>query len=337
MKKTNILISIFLIIFGILIFFYPNIKEYRNNQEVQNLIKTFKDLYFESISDSKTNTSEESLIVSSETYISSDIYFNDLYEEMLAYNQTLYKTGQDIRDAFSYEESPVEISNLNTDSLIGYIQIPSIDCTLSLYIGASAFNLAKGAAVMGNTSMPIGGDNTNCVIAGHRGYRGIAYFRNITSIKKGDLVYMTNPWETLIYQAVSAEIAEPYNLEPLEIEEGKDLVTLISCHPYVIGGGSQRYIVKCERVGTLLKGYVAEEITKTVINVSSIKSQDVTSVYEESEDNLLTEDENLIENDDLMWIETALRILLPALLGVFVIVLLVPKKEKKNATHKKSQ
>ena len=100
---------------------------------------------------------------------------------------------------------------------------------------------------MGQTSIPIGGANTNSVIAGHRGYKGVAMFRNIESIQIGDYVYITNPWEKLTYQAVEISVINPNDTEAVKIQEGKDMITLLTCHPYR-SGGKYRYLVFCERV-----------------------------------------------------------------------------------------
>lgn len=85
---------------------------------------------------------------------------------------------------------PVNLDELKSkDGAIGYIDIPDMDVKLPLYIGASEKNMALGAAILSETSMPIGGESTNCVISGHRGYRGAPYFKDIELLKKGSKVY----------------------------------------------------------------------------------------------------------------------------------------------------
>ena len=111
-----------------------------------------------------------------------------LYDEMDKYNKNLAQNGQSISDAWSYEQQPMDLENLNIDSdnpIIGYIEIPDMKIRLPLMLGASSKNLEKGAAVLSQTSMPIGGENTNCVIAGHRGWEGSAYFQYIENMKVG--------------------------------------------------------------------------------------------------------------------------------------------------------
>ena len=107
--------------------------------------------------------------------------------------------------------------------------------------------MADGAAQLCQTSLRIGGENTNCVIAGHRGWRGASYFRYIEKLRIGDEVRITNLWETLHYRVVDIQIIAPYEVERILIQEGRDLITLLTCHPYA-SGGKQRYLVFCERV-----------------------------------------------------------------------------------------
>lgn len=234
-------VSILLMVLGVIIFLYPDIatllQDYRSDQyieEFENLYQTDE----KTASDNADDPNNEDR---------GERPFQDLYNAILEYNQNIYETGQkDFKDAWCYTQSPVNIDCLEND-LFGYIEVPSMDVKLPLYIGASVSNMAKGATVMGQTSIPIGGVNTNSVIAGHRGYGGSPYFRYIENLKLGDYVYITNPWETLTYQAVKISIISPYDSDAVKIQEGKDMVTLLTCHPYA-SGGKYRYLVFCERV-----------------------------------------------------------------------------------------
>ena len=213
--------------------------------------------------DSTGNTSEDSETALSENTDSDSDTSDDeesatrpyqtLYDEMEKYNKDLTTNGQDIVDAWSYEQQPLDLSSVDMDEdnpVIGYIEIPDMKIRLPLMLGASTKNLEKGAAVLSETSMPIGGEDTNCVIAGHRGWEGSAYFQFIENMKKGSKVYITNPWETLVYECTSTQVIYPDDVQSILIQPGKDMVTLFTCHPYVLGGGPYRYLVFCERVDT---------------------------------------------------------------------------------------
>jgi sortase A len=109
--------------------------------------------------------------------------------------------------------------------------------------------MAKGAAHLSQTSLPVGGMNTNCVIAGHRGYSGAAFFRYVPELKPGDEVIISNLWETMTYVVTETKIIMPNEVDQILIQEGRDMITLLTCHPYA-SGGKQRYLVFCDRVPT---------------------------------------------------------------------------------------
>lgn len=171
------------------------------------------------------------------------------YPELLAamqqYNQTLYTSGQaGLTDAWSYEQPVFDLQSygLSTD-VIGTLRIPRMELELPVYLGASEENMARGAAVLGQTSMPLGGENTNCVLAGHRGYGGQAFFRDIELLQTGDPVYLTTYWGELTYRVESTAVIEPDDVQAVMIQSGRDLLTLITCHPYPTN--TYRYVVYC--------------------------------------------------------------------------------------------
>ena len=176
------------------------------------------------------------------------------YPELLAalqdYNQRIYAEKQsDLTSLEACEEPAVDLAAYGIeDEIIGVLEIPAMELTMPAYLGASDAHLAAGAAVLGNTSAPIGGDNTNCVIAGHRGWKGADYFRHIDRLQVGDTVTLTNLWETLTYTVADIQIIQPHEVEKIKIQPNRDLLTLLTCHPYA-SGGRQRFVVCCERTG----------------------------------------------------------------------------------------
>ena len=174
------------------------------------------------------------------------------YPELLAalqeYNRQLYAEKQSrLIDLEACEEPAADLTAYGIgDEIIGVLEITAMELTMPVYLGASDVHLAAGAAVLGNTSAPIGDDNSNCVIAGHRGWRGADYFRYIDRLQVGDTVTLTNLWETLTYIVADIQIMQPHEVEKIKIQPNRDLLTLITCHPYA-SGGKQRYVVYCER------------------------------------------------------------------------------------------
>ena len=175
------------------------------------------------------------------------------YPELLAalqeYNRQLYAEKQcNLVDLGACEEPAADLTAYGVaDEIIGVLEIPAMEFTMPVYLGASDDHLAAGAAVLGNTSAPIGGDNTNCVIAGHRGWKGADYFRHIDRLQMGDTVTLTNLWETLTYTVADIQIIQPHEVDKIKIQQSRDLLTLLTCHPYA-SGGRQRYVVCCERM-----------------------------------------------------------------------------------------
>lgn len=171
----------------------------------------------------------------------------DLLQQMKDYNKKIYEEKQKgLCDAWSYQQNVFDFQAEGLkDDMIGYLTIDAMNISLPLYIGANEANMLNGAAVLSQTSMPVGGRNTNCVIAAHRGYGAEAMFRDIEVLKQGDLVEVTNLWGTLYYEVVKTIAIYPDDIDAVKILEGEDLVTLITCHPYTQNW--QRYVVYCAR------------------------------------------------------------------------------------------
>ncbi|MFQ9029452.1 MAG: class C sortase [Oscillospiraceae bacterium] len=174
--------------------------------------------------------------------------YPELLAELQAYNQRIYTEKQSgLVDLEACEEPAADLTAYGIeDEIIGVLEIPAMELTMPVYLGASDVHLTAGAAVLGNTSAPIGGDSTNCVIAGHRGWRGADYFRHIDRLQVGDTVTLTNLWETLTYTVADIQIIQPHEVDKIKIQPNRDLLTLLTCHPYA-SGGRQRYVVYCER------------------------------------------------------------------------------------------
>ena len=173
----------------------------------------------------------------------------ELWEEMVAYNETIYTQGQaGLSCEYAYQKPSFDLADYGiSDEVFGVLTIPAMELEMPIYLGATESHMASGAAHLSQTSLPIGGENTNCVLAGHRGYNGAKYFRFIELLEVGDLVTITNLWETLNYRVCEIQIIDPTDVDAVLIQPGRDLLTLLTCHPYA-SGGKQRYLVFCERI-----------------------------------------------------------------------------------------
>ncbi len=225
-KRKNIKYFVALILFllGLSIFVFPSITNYLYNRNVYKNEKKFEKII-------KNNN------------------FDSLYNLLKEENDKLYKNKQKkfISQKISYEEQLIDLKkNGLEDNIIGYIEIPTINIILPIYLGASNNNMALGAVHLTGTSYPIGGNNTNSVIAAHRGFYKTRMFRYIDRIKIGDKLYINNFKETLVYQAVNIDIIDSKDINKLIIQDNRDMITIISCHPFPFN--YQRYVVYFERI-----------------------------------------------------------------------------------------
>ena len=174
--------------------------------------------------------------------------FEELRREMEAYNQDIYKSGQaGLVDAGSYQAQAIDLERYGIeDGFVGLISIPSVGVEMPLSLGATSEHLEKGWAQLTETSMPIGGENTNCVVAAHRGWESGKYFRDAEKVQVGDLVVLENLWETLTYQVVEIKVIQPDEVGAILIQPGRDLLTLFTCTPY--GLPTHRLLLYCQRV-----------------------------------------------------------------------------------------
>lgn len=187
------------------------------------------------------------------------------YQYLSDYNQKVRDgTAESINDPWGIGSNTDELSSVGlSDGIVGSITIDRLNETIPLYLGASKDHLSVGAGIVAGTSMPLGGEGNNCVIAAHRGaWHGLTMFRDIEDIQMGDLIVINTPWDTLTYRASSVQIITPDDVDAVKPQAGKDLVTLLTCHPY--GHNYQRYLVICERV----QGEDAAPVTATTPTTS---------------------------------------------------------------------
>ena len=172
------------------------------------------------------------------------------YSEMLAgaeaYNADLAKTG--VRWIMTDEQMAEYNRQLAvTDSgIMGYIDIPKIRVTLPIYHGTDETVLQIAIGHIAGTSLPVGGASTHCVVSGHRGLPSARLFTDIDKLVEGDTFTMTVLNRTVTYEVDQIRIVEPTDLSNLQIEEGKDYCTLVTCTPY--GINTHRLLVRGHRV-----------------------------------------------------------------------------------------
>lgn len=244
LRSLALLLVLFLFAAGLAIFLYPYLWGAMVDREISLNAQGFLNR------DVTTPTIPEVIVtVDSPTEPEETRDYPELWADMVRYNETIYTQGQTgLSCAYDYQKPSFHLKDYGiADEVFGVISIPAMELEMPIFLGATEQHMAEGAAHLSQTSLPIGGDNTNCVIAGHRGYNGASYFRYIDKLKVGDLVSVTNLWETLTYRVCEIKIIDPRDVTEILIQPGRELLTLLTCHPYA-SGGRQRYVVYCERV-----------------------------------------------------------------------------------------
>jgi len=260
-KRRAIIILVIFFLLGMCVFLYPVFTKFFINHNADKEVNGFRNEMDRIISEAIGNgeLDEEALgkdgaeppymkVLKSEEPPEHQPYMDNLYQFMRQRNRELFDTSQtELNGVESYQfpEFTLKYYGVKTDA-IGTLEIDKLGLDLSVYLGANDVNLAIGSGHLTNTSYYLGGKNTNCVIAVHRGLGGADFLRYVTKLENGDIVRIRNFWYTLEYKVTGVKITEPDDVKSVYIQSDKDILTLYTCHPY--GINTQRYIVYCERV-----------------------------------------------------------------------------------------
>lgn len=246
MSRKRIIVSFLcaaLLLSGLGLLFYPSVNAWLEERKIGQHVGAFRNTVTD-LQQSCGKTAPAATAPAGE----STIPYAGLLEAMERYNESIFSDRQaELRDPWSYQAPVFDLAEYGIENgVVGILSIPKMDLELPIYLGATSEHLAGGAAQLSQTSLPIGGNNTNCVLAGHRGWYGAPFFRHIELLEIGDKIMITNLWETLNYTVSEIKVIEPYEIDKILIQPDRDLVTLLTCHPYG-SGGRYRYVVYCER------------------------------------------------------------------------------------------
>ena len=183
-----------------------------------------------------------------------DAQYETMLEQADAYNQTLI--GKE--DRYNLSDSELETYNSLLDvtgtGIMGYVVIPKINVRLPIYHGTDPSVLEIAIGHIAGSSLPVGGESTHCVLSGHRGLPSAKLFTDIDQLKEGDQFMLEVLGDTLTYEVDQIKVVLPDELEDIEIEEGQDLCTLVTCTPY--GVNTHRLLVRGHRVDTVEQNHV---------------------------------------------------------------------------------
>ena len=246
-KRIVIVLMIVMFLVGLAVLIYPHYQGAKIEDEMESEAIAF----LESVQSENPTETEEVSSVTQPIPTEKERKYPVLWEDMNSYNETIYAEEQaGLKNKAAYRTPSFLLSDYGLESeVFGVVQIPKLELQLPIYLGATTDHMSKGAAHLSQTSLPVGGKNTNCVIAGHCGWEGAAYFRYISELKLGDEIIITNLWETITYTVTGSKIIDPNETDSILIQEGREMLTLLTCHPYA-SGGRQRYLVFCDRQTT---------------------------------------------------------------------------------------
>lgn len=246
-KHLFVLLMLLLFLTGLFAFLYPYLYGSVVNQQIQGSAAEFLSLVETNPYHPVERTPEPTASLSEPQETPTQPY-QELLDAMVSYNEAICAEAQvGLSDSDSYKVPSFLLADYGLGSeTFGVLTIPVLDFEMPIFLGATKQHLAEGVAHLSQTSLPIGGNNTNAVIAGHRGWRGAAYLRYIEQMKIGDEVIVTNLWGKLTYTVCEIKIIDPDEIEEILIRPNRELLTLLTCHPYA-SGGRQRYLVICER------------------------------------------------------------------------------------------
>lgn len=232
-KKFSIstLIIVLILIAGICVMLYPTFSDWYNSLHQSRAIADYNEAV-------DTNSDEKN---------------EELWQQAKEYNAKLAQSGIDLSLGSKDDSDPEKEEYLNTldvsgTGIMGYISIPSVHIRLPIYHDTSEGVLQVAVGHLAGTSLPVGGESTHSVLTGHTGLPSAKLFTDIDQLKEGDTFQIIVLDHTLTYEVDDIRTVLPDQVDSLQIEEGKDLVTLITCTPY--GINTHRLLVTGHRIPT---------------------------------------------------------------------------------------
>lgn len=166
----------------------------------------------------------------------------DALKQAEIYNDALFTGETDEEERPDYGE----LLCTTEDGIMGYVEIPAIQIRLPIYHGCTENELSKGAGHLPSSSLPVGGKSTHAVLAAHSGRADSKMFTDLDQVKEGDLVYLYVLNKTLTYEVDQITVTTPDDTDAIQIIDGKDLLTLLTCTPY--GTNTHRLLVRGHRI-----------------------------------------------------------------------------------------
>ncbi|HUM84193.1 MAG TPA: class C sortase [Lachnospiraceae bacterium] len=237
-KRWKDIILLLLFLAGVSVLLYPYVARELNDHNQSIVVENYRQ--------NASRGGRETLDAAKK---SAEEFNQELYEE----NNGKFSTIGESLDKLYWKEL-----DFDGDGVMGYLNIPVIGETLPIRHGTSDEVLQNAAGHLESTSLPVGGENTHCVLTGHRGLPSSVLFSNLNLMSIGDQIYLHVLGDTLAYEVDKIETLLPEETQSLNVVPGEDRITLITCTPY--GINSHRLLVHARRVP-----YIAEEEKSTTV------------------------------------------------------------------------
>ena len=248
-------------------------------------------------------------------------------QEAQEYNKALAGSEHKKISTFDYN------SILAVTDAIAYIDIPVIGAYYPIYHGLQEDVLQKGIGHMEGTSLPIGGESTHCVLAGHTGLPSTKLFTDLDTLKLGNLFYIHVLDQVLTYSIDQIKIVLPNESDDIRIEQGMDYVTLVTCTPY--GVNDHRLLVRGRRVADDTKPMQEEESSSSEVQTSRSRSVNLSPEHSQSSEQTIRvyeREEQKLPARTILWYIAA-GVVAFVVIGI-TIILIVPSSRKKNPKGK---
>ena len=206
-------------------------------------------------------------LMANKNYASFKARDSQVTDDLIDYNKKVIKGDSNIIDPFDNEdyEGVYDIKGIDKDEVFAYLIIPKLDMKKPIYLDATFDHLDWGVAQVEGTSLPLGGMSTRSVIAGHRGWWGDLMFYNVDKLEVGDEIFIDGRTGLLEYRVTGTDIISPSDWESILPVAGKDMVTLLTCHPKR-PPRPKRLLINAERVEEKKADVKAVVEEKTEVN-----------------------------------------------------------------------
>ena len=226
-KHLSTIVLVFLLLIGLSLLLYPTVSDYWNSFHQTKAITTY---------------AENVAALDSASY-------DAIWEAARQYNRNLCSRSNGLLLSEEQKAEYERLLDVSGVGIMGYIEIPEIDVSLPIYHGTEDPVLQVAVGHLDWTSLPVGGESTHCVLSGHRGLPSAKLFTNLDKLREGDTFLLRVLDEILTYEVDQILIVEPQDTDALEIVEGQDYCTLVTCTPY--GINTHRLLVRGHRIDNI--------------------------------------------------------------------------------------